>query len=146
MHLAERNWIRSLKLCRLIASNGRRWACRDEFGNDVSPGRKGRRVGERASWAANVTTSVRPQIKIDVMNKSSPTRGRFICAEALLSTRRQLPTTNFFLLLLLLLSWLLLLVLGRPYRVSCRSISGVKLKVMLKGRWLCTDKARSLQH
>lgn len=146
MHLAERNWIRSLKLCRLIASNGRRRACRDEFGSVVSPGRWGRRVEERASWAANVTTSVRPQIKIDVMNKSSPIRERFIRTQALLSTRCQLATTKLFLLLLLLLSWLLPLVLPRPYRVSCRSISGVKLKVMLKGRWLCTDKARSLEH
>lgn len=143
MHLAEQNWIRSLKLCRLIASNGRRWACRDGFGSAASPGREGRGVGERASWAANVTTSVRPQIKIDVMNKSGPTLGT-IHLRGRLSRRRQtfLPWSSQ----LLLLSWLLLLVLGRPYRVSCRSISGVKRKVMLKGRWLCTDKARSLQH
>lgn len=96
MHLAERNWIRSLKLCRLIASNGRRWACQDGFASVVSQGRWGRRVEKRASCAANVTTSVRPQIKIDVMNKSSPIRGRFICTQALPSTRCQLTTTNFF--------------------------------------------------
>lgn len=117
MHLAERNWIRSLKLCRLIASNGRRWACRDGFGSAVSPGREGRRVEERASWAANVTTSVRPQIKIDVMNKSGPTLGTIHLRGGSPIDAPPTPNDKLFLLsqlLLLLLSWLLLLVLRRP--------------------------------
>lgn len=97
-------------------------------------------MSNQLSRGSNVTTTVLTN-EIDVMNKLSVglAGGQFSCYDF----RHKLSKLNNQLLFSFLLP---LFILKRQYHVSWRSISGFHLKVMVKGRWLCTDEALSLQH